>query len=423
MIRQQYQECPAYRVNSFLEAICKNVDSFLKFAEDANLEFCHLCHGRWHRRDNAMERQNSREWIVECIIVFLVSILSINLTWAQEFIWGEEKPLGGIFSPDGNLLAVMTATGVLVFDTGSLRLIETISVQDLSSVSILAFSPDSRYLAWSEKTPGGGVGVWDFSASMQVAYFQIKAFDITALVFVPGGELFAVQTRDYVSIGTPDPGTVHLWNVGTWEKHGAWSPPGKPLGAPGSIGSLAFTYNGKQFVASCTRGPVGEWVHEEFVVDVQTLKPVDSHESQGPGIIAFSPDGRFEVVPVNGGSRSVQIRDPQNHAEIALLFDPVAGYLLFGSISPDSKWLATWNLQKEVIIWNTQTWAIEHRLNLPAGQSIAHGFVRDTYWYADIAPTGELRIWDLIAQDRVVGVFPLPAMKVTSWGNIRSGRN
>jgi WD40 repeat protein len=366
-----------------------------------------------------MKRQNR---IVKCIIVFLIGIMSISLTSAQEFILGQEKPLGGIFSPDGSLLAVMTATGVLVFDTGSLRLIETIPVRDLSRVSILAFSPDSRYLAWSEKTPGGGVGVWDFSASRQAAYFQLNAFDITDLVFVPGGKLLAVQTRDYVSIGTPDPGTVHLWNVGTWEKHGAWSPPGKPLGAPGSIGSLTFTYNGKQFVASCTRGPVGEWVHEEFIVDVQTLKPVDSHESQGPDIIAFSPDGRFEVVPVNGGNRGVMIRDPQNHAEIALLSDPVAGYLLFGSISPDGEWLATWNLQKEVIIWNAQTWEVEHRLNLPAGQSIAQGFVKGTYWYADLDPTGELRIWDLIAQDRVVGVFPLPGMKATSWGYIRSGR-
>jgi len=367
-----------------------------------------------------MERQNR---IIKCIIVFLIGILSIRLTSAQEFILGQEKPLGGIFSPDGNLLAVMTATGVLVFDTASLRLIETIPIQDLSRVSILAFSPDSRYLAWSEKTPGGGVGVWDFSASRQVAYFRLNAFDITDLVFVPGGKMLAVQTRDYVSIGTPDPGVVHLWKVSTWEKHGTWSPPGKPLGGPGSIGSLVFTYNGKQFVASSTRGPVGEWVHEEFVVDVQTLKPVDSRESQGPDIIAFSPDGRFEVVLVNGGSRSVMIRDPQNHAEIALLFDPVMGYLLFRSISPDGKWLATWNLQKEVIIWNAQTWAIEHRLNLPAGQSMAQGFVKGTYWYADLAPTGELRIWDLIAQDRVVGVFPLRDMKVTAWGYIRSGRN
>jgi len=86
---------------------------------------------------------------------------------------------------------------------------------------------------------------------------------------------------------------------------------------------------------------------------------------------------------------------PQNHAQIALLSDPVVGYMHFGSISPDSKWLATWNRQ-ETVIWNTQTWEIEHRLNLPDGQSIAHGFVRDTYWYADLDPTGELRIWDLI---------------------------
>ena len=32
MIRQQYQECPAYRVNSFLKAICKGLDSFRKIA-------------------------------------------------------------------------------------------------------------------------------------------------------------------------------------------------------------------------------------------------------------------------------------------------------------------------------------------------------------------------------------------------------
>ncbi len=346
-----------------------------------------------------------------------MGILSINLTSAQDFISGEEKPLGGIFSPDGNLLAVMTAAGVLVFDTGSLWLIETISAQDLSSVSILAFSPDSRYIAWSEGSPGAGAGVWDLSAFRQVAYFRLNAFDIRVLVFIPGGQLLAVQTVDDAPIGMPNPGDVHLWKVSTWEKHGSWSPPGN-----GTVNSLAFTYNGEQFVASSTRGPLGEWVHEEFVVDVQTLRTVDSRESRDQGIIAYSPDGRFEVVPVNGGKRAVMIRDSQNHAEIALLSDPVVGYMHFGSISPDSKWLATWNRQ-ETVIWNTQTWEIEHRLNLPDGQSIAHGFVRDTYWYADLAPTGELRIWDLIAQDRVVGVFPLPDMKVTSWGYVRLGRN
>jgi len=32
MIRQQYQECPAYRVNSFLKVTCEVLDSFRKIA-------------------------------------------------------------------------------------------------------------------------------------------------------------------------------------------------------------------------------------------------------------------------------------------------------------------------------------------------------------------------------------------------------
>jgi len=370
--------------------------------------------------DNAMSWQNSRDRTAKYIIVFLISIFGISLASAQEFVLGEGELLGGIFSPDGNLLAVRTASAeVFVFDTDSLKLNQILSTPGRNVFS-LAFSPDSRYLAWREKTPGGGVGVWDLSISKQVAYFQLNVFDLCALVFVPGGDLLAVQAGDYVGIGTPDPGIVHFWKVGTWEKHGVWRPTGN-----GTVSTLAFTHDGEQFVATSTRGPVGEWVHEEFVVDVQTLKTVDSREQQDEGIIAFSSDGRFEVVPLNGGLRSVLIRDPQNHAQIALLSDPVVGYLLFHSISPDGKLLATWNLgvkpdrQSEIILWNTHTWEIEHRLTLPPGQSIAHGFVKGTYWYADIAPTGELRIWDLIAQDVWTGVFLLPGMKATSWGYIR----
>jgi WD40 repeat protein len=361
-----------------------------------------------------MKWQNSREWIVKYIIVFVISIPSISLISAQEFVLGEEQLLGGIFSPDGNLLAVRTVSAkVLVFDTDSLRLIKTLSAQGRGLYK-LAFSPDSRYLAWSEETLGANVGVWDLSTSKQVAYFQLNAWHIDALVFVPGGELLAAQAGDYVGIGTPDPGVVHFWRVGTWEKHGTWRPPGN-----GTVSSLAFTHDGERFVASSTRGPVGEWVNEEFTVDVQTFKTVDSRQGQGR-TFAFSLDGRFSVAPVGWDNRALLIRDPENHAQIALLSDPVVGYLLFRSISPDSKWLATWYWQQEeVVIWDTQTWEIKHRLPLPSGQSIAHGFVRDTYWYADLASTGELRIWDLIAQDGWVGVLPLPGMKITPWGYIR----
>ena len=157
---------------------------------------------------------------------------------------------------------------------------------------------------------------------------------------------------------------------------------------------------------------------EAFTVDVQTLKTIDLHEGENR-IHAFSPDGRFVVVPVGWDDRVLLIRDPENDAEIARLSDPVVGWLRFQSISPDSRWLATSYWRQGAVIWDTQTWEIERRLALPAGQPIAQGFVKDTYWHAGVAPTGELRIWDLIAQKNWVGVSPSPAMKITPWGYIR----
>ncbi|MFC1717928.1 WD40 repeat domain-containing protein [Candidatus Poribacteria bacterium] len=308
--------------------------------------------------------QNSRDWIVRYIIVFLIGISSISLTSAQEFIPGTEELVRGIFSPDGELLAIPTASAkVFVLDTGFLRLIMTLSTQGRSAYA-LAFSPDSRYLAWNEGM-GGGLGVWDLSTSKQVAYFRLNALTIDALVFVPGGELLAANKFEEEWAGGTR-GVVHFWKVGTWEKHGDWRAPGNT-----GVGNLAFTHDGKLFAASSTRGPVGEWVHEESFVDVQTLKTVELRKRQDAGIMAYSPDGRFEVVQLNGGRRSVLIRDPQDHAQIAILSDPAVGYLVFRSISPDGKWLSTTN--EQVILWNTQTWEIEYRLDLPVGERIAQG--------------------------------------------------
>jgi len=357
--------------------------------------------------------QNRRDWIVRYIIVFLVGIPVISLTWGQLSILEAEQLKGGIFSPDGNLLAVRTAgTKVLVFNTEPLWKIETLSTPGRQPYG-LAFSLDSRYLAWSEDM-GGGVGVWDLSTFTQVAHFNLRAFDIDAPVFVPGGELLSVKViADDVGAGSPFPGVVHFWEVGTWKKHGSWQPKGN-----GSVGNPAFTPDGEQFLVSATRGGVGEWVTEAFTVDVQTVKTIDMHEGENR-IHAFSLDGRFVVAPVGWDDRVLLIRDPENDAEIARLSDPVVGWLRFQSISPDSRWLATSYWQRGAVIWDTQTWEIEHRLALPAGQPIAQGFVKDTYWHADVAPTGELRIWDLIAQKSWIGVSPLPDMKITTWGYIR----
>ncbi len=125
----------------------------------------------------------------------------------------------------------------------------------------------------------------------------------------------------------------------------------------------------------------------------------------------------------------MQVRDLQQHKLIANLSDTVTGYVQFHSsfhyiFSPDSKWLVTitgLGDDAEVILWNTQAWEIEHRMKLP----IAHGFVKDSYWYAALAPTGELQIWDLIRgellaspREGATNVQPV-GFKLFTWGLLK----
>jgi len=340
------------------------------------------------RSDDAMKWQNLLQRIVKSAILG-IACMSISLASAQEFTLGQEKLLGeGIFSPDGNLLAVKTVAGVLLFDTASLQPILGFSIPG-SSVNNLTFSYDSRYLAcaWVEAvypiSSAIGMGVWDLSTYTQVAYFQLRSFYSTIdLYFVPGGELLAALVYEWPGTATIlEPGEVHLWKVETWEKHGSW---GK-----GHISIPAFTHDGKRFSISTVLGSIGAgFEFKRFIVDVQTLeavsvrgnRPIEEH------IIAYSPDGRFEVVWMDRpetGQSGLLIRDSQNHNLITKLYEGKGHNIRFHGISPDSKWLATTNKENQVFLWNTQTWEIDHQLTLPSGQIIAEGFVKASYWCAD----------------------------------------
>jgi len=381
-----------------------------------------------------MKWQKSRKWIIKYVIVWIVCV-SINLASAQEFTLGQEKLLGeGIFSPDGNLLAVKTVAGVLLFDTVSLRPIQSLSTQG-GDVTDLAFSPDGCYLAWSDffdMNNTKGVGVWDLVTFAQVAYFSFpwvsNCGSIIDVFYVPDGELLAARMCQYNFLEKylPSMDAVHFWKVSTWEDHGVWDP-------HGTISNVVFTHDSKQFTASTIGYDGVTYMDGQFAIDVQTLETVSVRENIEDGIIAYySPDGRFEVVLVHWNEEfPLLIRDTQNHNLIANLSAPEMCYHCDFSFSPDNKWLlaaisnANGELQ-QLILWNTQTWEIDHRLTLPNGQIIAEGFVKGSYWCAELTPTGELRLWDLIkgkllasSSDPVSDVEPV-GLKHRSWGVLKS---
>jgi len=396
-----------------------------------------------------MNWQRIQEWIIKYAIVGMVGILSSNMVLAaQKLTWGQEKLIEnarsgwGIFSPDGNLLVVKTITGVLLLETGSLRVIQRLPTQGLS-VSKLAFSPDSRYLAWNYGGHGSypsvaGVVVWDLTSFTQVAHFVThQSIDSIAglLLFVPGGELLVAGSSGLTGVIGYE-SRLTFWKVGTWEKHGIWG---------GLVDGFAFTHDGKQFVARGDLFSRDGPVYRQSVVDVQTLKAADEHggflwfldpeeiRNLERCPIAYSPDGRFKAVKVHwdlpSENHDLVICDSQNDNLIANLSETAETHdLRFHSISPDSKWLATVreDKPKQVILWNTQTWEIDHRLNLPDGQIIAEGFAKGSYWCADLTLTGELRLWDLIkgellasSRDPVADVEPV-GLKHISWGVLKS---
>jgi len=341
-----------------------------------------------------MTWQKIQKWLIKYTIVWIVCV-SINLASAQDFTLGQEKLLGegGIFSPDGNLLAVRTIAGVSLFDTGNLRLIQHLPAKGWD-VSNLAFSSDSRYFAfsWIEEDglfgPGaGGVGVWDLTTFTQVAYFP----HVGVVYFVPGGEILAVMEYD-APYSPTEAGSniVHFWKIGTWKKHGSWG--------GGQVSRLAFTHDGKQFVVSTAFGvPWSDLELKQLVVNIQTLETVAERDNPFEEMIAYAPDGRFEVVWVYERELNhLLVRNSQNHNLITKLYEGNGRKIRFHSISPESKWLATTNRENQVFLWNTTTWEIDHQLNPTDGQIIAEGFVKGSFWCADLTATGDLRLWDLI---------------------------
>jgi WD40 repeat protein len=110
------------------------------------------------------------------------------------------------YSPDGKTLAAQALSG-----TGRYRAIvlwdATTEVEQATfracqfEIDLLAFSPDGKTLAGSEKV--GSVHVWDAASGKELWTHSEEHNPIVALAFLDGGKTLAVAYRD---------GTVQLWD-------------------------------------------------------------------------------------------------------------------------------------------------------------------------------------------------------------------
>jgi WD40 repeat protein len=230
---------------------------------------------------------------------------------------------GVTFSPDGQTLASVYATGSVVLWNTELgqRIGEPLAGNGDVLARGLAFSRDGKILAFGA---GNAVSLWSV-ASGQPNGAPLVGDDFGAVIdiaFSPDAQTLAAGYAD---------GSVRLWNVELGQQIG------EPLGgnADASVISVAFSPDGK-IVASCAGNAVNLWNVDSGQPNSPPLVADDFGEVID---IAFSPDGQTLASGYADGS--VRLWNVELGQQIG---EPLGGKGVDASISvafsPDGKTVA-----------------------------------------------------------------------------------
>ncbi len=276
--------------------------------------------------------------------------------WINQLTW----------SPDGNVLAVATSTGVWLHDANDLDAIPRYLTTHADTWS-MAFSPDGRWLATGGRDMS--VRVWDVatvlentSAAEPVHEMSCRLGEwwkaVESLAFNPSGTKLACATDGVI-----------LWDVATGEQlaefsgetdfwgdtHVAFSPDSATLATTGS--------NGK---TTQQPGLVRQWDAETY--ELRASWNLSNGPAKG-NYIAYSPDGALLAI----AERSVQIRDALTGDVLYRLENTMSTRSL--AFSPDGAVLVT--ASENLTVWNTMTGEQLMWLD-PGRDEFAHCFGEET---------------------------------------------
>jgi WD40 repeat protein len=243
------------------------------------------------------------------------------------------------FSPDGQMLAAIGDSGVIVWSVADGRELSNTPLDSFGARS-LAFSPDSRILAYKFRDmvnllemPGGGV----------LNTFQ-QASDSMEFAFLPDGKslLIASISYDMTTYKYTD-ATFTVWDI-------ASGGIAKTFTRPGGIEDLVVAPDGKSLAAEVDNGTLMIW----DMVSGQQVQLFTGFQFGVPRF-AFSPDGSvlaagegvgFEVASPSG----LRLFDVATGREVPML-NGHTGVIFNVAFSPDGRLLATASEDKTVRLW------------------------------------------------------------------------
>jgi WD40 repeat protein len=243
-------------------------------------------------------------------------------------------------------------------------------------VHTVVFSPEGKFLAAGNFR--GQVRVWNVAEPKEVTTFAAHELEVRVLKFIDGGKTLLSVDAD---------GGVKLWDIANWKEKdsfiaattyaGVISPDGKQL-VIGGFGKAA-SYD----LAS------GEGV-KQF-----------QHDTAAFGV-AFTPDGKTLVT---ASEASIKLWDFANGQQLAMLPDSGKGNLRGLAMSPDGTYVAAWEEQKLVRVWDIRKRKALKPLALGAADIVKSGvFSPDNTTLAvgnditlrlfDVASGKQLKKWD-----------------------------
>jgi WD40 repeat protein len=243
------------------------------------------------------------------------------------------------FSPDGQMLAAIGDSGVIVWSVADGRELSNTPLDSFGARS-LAFSPDSRILAYKFRDtvnllemPGGGV----------LNTFQ-QASDSMEFAFLPDGKSLLIASLSYdMTTYQYNDATFTVWDIASGGR-------AKTFTRPGGIEDLVVAPDGKSLAAEVDSGTLMIWDMEGG----QQLQLFTGFEFGVPRF-AFSPDGSvlavgegvgFEVASPSG----LRLFDVTTGREVPMLKGHT-GVIFTVAFSPDGRLLATASEDRTVRLW------------------------------------------------------------------------
>jgi serine/threonine protein kinase/WD40 repeat protein len=304
------------------------------------------------------------------------------------------RPNSTIFSPDSKLLAfVNLETGVKLWNVGTrLPITNMPAYFHFTGTLGIAFSPDSRTLAYSENEQGDIV-LWDIASQSPRERLKGHKLFINSLAFTPDGQTVLSSSMDK---------TVKLWSLADGPQHGTFT----DFNAKAEY--LRLSRDGTTLAILSGDRPQVISLHD-LRTGVRIRELMGHEDSLSDG--AFSPDGRsFITASQDGTVRLWPVRSDAEKKDtrpysgtVAQLCDGTGTALC---PSPDGRKLLVVHADKSFTLWDTASLTEGARFPLPITGFQCAALASGAKTAAFIGHGGKVLLWH--ADSENVEEFSLP---------------